>query len=67
MFFDILYRNFSFVNCRDFRHSAGDLEDMKTEYHRYSKELDTIGKFYAEVSKHGREVIKWKNAFKASN
>ncbi|CAG8591594.1 8837_t:CDS:2 [Ambispora leptoticha] len=41
----------------DFRLSAGDLEDMKTEYYRYSKELGTISKFYAEVSEHGREVI----------
>ena len=50
----------------DFRLLAGDLEDKQTEYHRYKQELDTIGKFYAEVSEPGQEVIRWKNAFKAS-
>uniref|UniRef100_U9U489 Uncharacterized protein n=2 Tax=Rhizophagus irregularis (strain DAOM 181602 / DAOM 197198 / MUCL 43194) TaxID=747089 RepID=U9U489_RHIID len=39
---------------------------MQTEYHRYKKELDTIGKFYAEVSEPGQEVLRWKNAFKLS-
>ncbi|CAB4469619.1 unnamed protein product [Rhizophagus irregularis] len=56
----------SLKNFLDFRLLAGDLEDMQTEYHRYKKELDTIGKFYAEVSEPGQEVLRWKNAFKLS-
>ncbi|GES83361.1 hypothetical protein GLOIN_2v1716154 [Rhizophagus clarus] len=50
----------------DFRLLAGDLEDKQTEYHRYKQELETIGKFYAEMSEPGQEVIRWKNAFKKS-
>ncbi|CAG8597015.1 14315_t:CDS:10, partial [Funneliformis caledonium] len=41
-------------------------QDKQTEYHWYKQELDTIGKFYAEVSEPEQEVIRWKNAFKAS-
>ncbi|CAG8525044.1 23365_t:CDS:2 [Racocetra persica] len=51
----------------DFRLSAGDIEDSRVEYDRYKKELDEISKFYAEASKSGQEVQRWKNAFKASN
>nr|CAG8632375.1 10750_t:CDS:10 [Entrophospora candida] len=49
----------------DFRLSAGNLEDMKTEYNRYKKELNEISKFYTEVSEFGQKVQKWKTAFKA--
>lgn len=48
----------------NFRLSAGDLEDKKTEYNRYNNELNTISKHYAEMSEMGQEIAKWKGAFK---
>jgi hypothetical protein len=48
----------------NFRLSAGDLGDRKTEYGRYNNELNTISKYHAEMSEMGQEIAKWKGAFK---
>ncbi|CAJ0915052.1 5507_t:CDS:2, partial [Entrophospora sp. SA101] len=56
----------SLKNFLDFRLSAGNLKDMKTEHNHYNNELNEISKFYTEVSESGQEVLGWKKAFKAS-
>ncbi|CAI2181697.1 4746_t:CDS:2, partial [Funneliformis geosporum] len=48
----------------DFRFHAGDLEDPKVEHYRYQSELNTISKYYSEVSEIGQQVLKWKSDFK---
>ncbi|CAG8491928.1 8439_t:CDS:2 [Ambispora gerdemannii] len=35
-----------------------DLKDMKTEYDQFKQELGEIGKFYAEASESGQEVLR---------
>ncbi|CAG8737307.1 4833_t:CDS:10, partial [Funneliformis caledonium] len=47
----------------NFRLSAGDLGDKKTEYNRYNNELNTISKYYVEMSEMGQEKAKWKEHF----
>ncbi|CAJ0878275.1 8400_t:CDS:2, partial [Entrophospora sp. SA101] len=47
--------------------SSLSVEDMKTEYDHYKKELNEISKIYTEVSEIGQEVLKWKTAFKANS
>ncbi|CAG8849085.1 14765_t:CDS:1, partial [Racocetra persica] len=41
-----------------------DLEDEVTEHNRYLSELNTISKYYTEISEFGKKVIKWKHDFK---
>ncbi|GBC08304.1 hypothetical protein RclHR1_08000001 [Rhizophagus clarus] len=50
----------------DFRLLAGDLEDKKIEHTRYSNELNTISKFYAEASEFGQRILNWKKAYNES-
>jgi hypothetical protein len=38
----------------------------ETEHDRYSKELDAIGKHYAEMLEVGKKVLKWKRGFMAT-
>ncbi|CAB5104893.1 unnamed protein product [Rhizophagus irregularis] len=57
-------KNPTLLKFLNFRLSAGDLEDKKTEYNRYNNELNTISKHYAEMSEMGQEIAKWKGAFK---
>ena len=57
-------KNPTLLNFLNFRLSAGDLGDKKTEYNRYNNELNTISKHYAEMSEMGQKIAKWKGAFK---
>ncbi|CAG8736980.1 24318_t:CDS:2, partial [Gigaspora rosea] len=56
--------NPTYLKFLNFRLSAGDLGDKRTETNRYNNELNTISRHYAEVSEMGQEIVNWKIVFK---